>query len=196
MLVMGERRVAIVNGRALAAAMWLLESVGHHAKLGDLEGMQRREDSDGATGPLVSEVISWASQHGAAAPSEIAMLATDTEGLESFPAVRAHLLSRELDLNEWLGSIWPGDATLAEPASMPHLHWLLRRRFHQPQSETFLVVPIQRMNGYRIGSSTYVVSRDLVTNGTAFRGWARRRRRLEARPLTYWLDSASNGGAG
>ena len=178
---MAIREVAILNGRALAASTWILESAGYDTLLGPLYGGpaktgQKRKD-------VARQALSWAERYAKARPGTIDDLTPTTVGMSERPALQSYIEGLGTALSSWLSDSWPNPVQTTEPIAYEHLLWLLGHRPHASKSELFLIVPFARMTGFRIGKSTYAVSRDLVNTAPVFHAWARQRTKLNVQPL-------------
>lgn len=189
---MAIRQVALVNGRALASALWVMSALGHKtSSLGTLQ-LAPHQPIRSASDRAVLEACSWAAEYGMAFPGDVEHIRVTAPGVADRHFLAEVLAQLEPRLDGSLKEVWPENVAV-EPAANEHLHWMLGHGVRgRASSETYLILPTVEPIGRRVEDSAWVVSRSLLNDRDAFRRWLRGRAKFPIAALgTLFVDAGA-----
>lgn len=172
-----------MNARPLACGLWLLRVLGRPVgALGELSGIEKPTPALTISPEAVQQTMGWIVDHGLDWPGDFSCLGPLTPGVASLPAMRLAVAEAEPEMQRWLERVWPHTAVTDE-AAPEQLRWLLRRSLRSGADERIFILPSTGGAPQRVDDDTYLVSRQLLRDVSAFRLWARQRRRMRIRTL-------------
>jgi len=167
-------RIALMNGRPLASALWILRQLGYpETGFGALIGAT---DAGGkpTSERAIAETLSWVEDHGLDWAGDFPQITASTPGVAERPAMQKAVGDLEESLQHWLDEVWP-EMAVTEPEAAVLVPWLLKHSRSRHSDEQILVIPTTGTTAHRVEASTHVISRGLLQDGEAFKRWARKR---------------------